>query len=372
MVSIARKNLFHDRGRLAITLIGLAASLILILFSTGMCIGTLDTMVVIVDRTDADIWVMQEGNKSMMSPSIIQEGVTEEIKQIEGVKSIHKLVFNDDKLEKDNIQMLSSLVGFDLQSKVGAPWNLASGKIAKLKQKDTVIVDESIKKKVGNISIGGVLSVNGNAQKIAGFSREAIYFINIFVFTSYENAKKLSRLGPGETNFILVKLDKGADAVKMSRKISKIKGVDARPSLKVREATRDFMIYESGMGMGIGVMALVGLFVAAVIIALTTYTATMERIPEFGTLKAMGASKKDIYRIVLEQVFLNVNIGFVIGAIFSFGIANLVIRYTLLPIKITPSVLIFAYFSTLILSVLGSFASIRKVNKIDPAIVFRA
>jgi len=372
MVSIARKNLFHDKGRLAITLTGLAASLILILFSSGMSIGTLDTMVVIIDQTDADIWVMQQGNKSLMSPSVIQDSAIDKIKKIDGVRNVEKLIFADVKLEKGKTQMLSSLVGFSLKNKVGKPWNLASGKISDLSDDEAIIVDDSIQKKVGDISISDQLKVNGIEQKVVGFSKDAISFINIFVFTSFENGQKLCRLQPQETSFVLVGLDAGADPAKVSASISKIKGVDASPRAKIRKATRDFMIYESGMGMGIGIMALVGLFVAAVIIALTTYTSTMERIPEFGTLKAMGASKRDIYRIVLEQVFLNVNIGFIIGAIAAFGITNLVIRYTLMPVKITLAALFFAYFSTLILSFLGSFTSIRKVNTIDPAIVFRA
>ncbi len=50
MVSIDRKNLFHDKGRLATTLIGLTAALVLVLFGMGMFLGTIDESVTIADR----------------------------------------------------------------------------------------------------------------------------------------------------------------------------------------------------------------------------------------------------------------------------------------------------------------------------------
>jgi len=66
MVSITRKNLFHDKGRFLITAIGIAASLMLIFFGLGMAIGTVDSMVSIIDHSQADIWVLNEGSTDLV------------------------------------------------------------------------------------------------------------------------------------------------------------------------------------------------------------------------------------------------------------------------------------------------------------------
>ena len=60
-----------------------------------------------------------------------------------------------------------------------------------------------------------------------------------------------------------------------------------------------------------------------------------------------------------------------IGALLSLACEFMVQRIIVLPVKITLPILGFAYILTLILSVCGSFFSVRKVNRIDPAIVFR-
>ena len=82
MVSIARKNLFHDKRRLAIILIGLATAVVMILYGFGSIIGTIDESVGLIDEIDMDIWVMGEGNTDILTHSIITEDTIEGIKEI--------------------------------------------------------------------------------------------------------------------------------------------------------------------------------------------------------------------------------------------------------------------------------------------------
>lgn len=371
MVSIARKNLFHDPGRLVITLLGLTASLVLILFAMGTFIGTLDESVTIVNHTDADIWVLQKGNKEILGPSIFEDIVLKDIERMPEVGSAHKLVFSNNLIEKDGRKMGVMLVGFNMKDKVGAPWDIVSGSLAGLACGNSIIVDRSVERKFGKLDVGDRFTINGQAQRLVGIGTGAKWFINPYVFTTYENAQTLSRMRPGETNFILVKTKQGSDPALVARKIISMGTVDAYPTPKARRNTRNFMIYESGMGMSLGAMAIAGLIVAAIIISLTVYTATMERIPEFGTLKAMGARRSDIYRILLGQVVISVVLGFLLGALFGFVVSAVIGGFTILPMRITPLALVIAFSLTLVLSILGSLFCIRKVNKVDPAIVFR-
>ncbi len=50
--------------------------------------------------------------------------------------------------------------------------------------------------------------------------------------------------------------------------------------------------------------AVLGLLVGIVVVAQTIYSATVDHIREFGTLKAMGASNGYIYRVIIEQAVL--------------------------------------------------------------------
>ena len=372
MVSIARKNLFHDRGRFAITVIGIAASLMLIFFGLGMAVGTVDTMVSIVDHANADIWVVQEGNKEMLNPSVIRGNVTEDIHKITGVKGIYKLIYSQSKIEKGGTQLNGMIVGFNLNESTGLPWGLVSGDVSALYRNNTIIIDKSAQQELGELSIGDHVEIGDIPQEIVGMTENVKSFIYPMVFTTHKNAQKLCGLQSNETNFILLEIEPNHDKKHISDEVSKIGGIDAFSTDEIRKNSIDWMFYKSGMGVGTLTFAAVGLFVAIIIISLTIYTATMERLPEFGTLKAIGASKKDIYGILVEQVFWSVTIGYVAGLILSIlGIIALT-SVMLMPIKVTLDLAVIAYLLTLLLSVLGSITSIRKVNKIDPAIVFRA
>ncbi len=181
----------------------------------------------------------------------------------------------------------------------------------------------------------------------------------------------MCQLDENMTNYILVEVLSGHDRDEIAQKIAEIQGITAVKSTTIRENTVDYMLFESGMGLGTVTFAVVGLLVAVVIISLTIYTATMEKIPEFGTLKAIGASNIDIDKILIEQVLWSVTIGYGCGLLLSIGGIYVVQSFTILPIKITVVLAAAAYILTLALSLVGSFLSIRKVHKIDPAIVFR-
>jgi putative ABC transport system permease protein len=61
MGTLAWKNLIHDRLRLAVTLVGIAFSIVLILIQFGIFLGFLETSSNIVSRSSADLWIAAPG-----------------------------------------------------------------------------------------------------------------------------------------------------------------------------------------------------------------------------------------------------------------------------------------------------------------------
>lgn len=372
MVSIARKNLFHDRGKLIITLAGLVAAITMVLFAVGMFAGTLDESVYLIDSTRADIWLLQVGNTEVLNPSLIGSDVTGLLKSLGGVADTSRIAYANVLVEgKDNRKSGAILVGLDPQAERFYPSNLDPDIVRRITEKDAVIVDGSIEKKLGDLTPGDNVTISGRSLEVVGICQGAKWFVSPYVFASFDTARDLLRLTPEESNFALVALRPGTGATEVAREIDATGGVDALPRNVIRRNTRNWMTFQSGMGIGIGSMVLVGLVVAGIIVALTIYTATIERIPEFGTLKALGASRRYIYRIMLEQVAWSVTLGFAGGAAVAFAVKAVITRGTTLPIHISIWAVIGTYCTTLALSVLGAMLSIRRVNRVDPAIVFR-
>ena len=106
---------------------------------------------------------------------------------------------------------------------------------------------------------------------------------------------------------------------------------------------------------------------------LTIYTATIERTREFGVMKAVGGSGGFLYRIVLSQAAMLTGVGFVVGAFGAWGVAQLAIEAV--PEFATDfqlADLAGVFVGAVLMAVLASFMPVRRINSIDPAMVFRA
>ena len=113
-----------------------------------------------------------------------------------------------------------------------------------------------------------------------------------------------------------------------------------------------------------------GCLVGVVVVAQTLYTQTMELLREFGTVKAIGGSNADIYRILGKQAGIAAVVGFALGALPSLGIQRLVTKAGL-QIILTPSFIAIVFAGTIVMCLLAALISFRKVASIDPGLVFR-
>ena len=155
MVSIARKNLFREKGRFSATAIGIAASIMLILFGVGMAVGIWDSMVTVVDHSNANIWVLNSQNVDLVEgQSVLQENVIGQIQALSGVRAVTPLVYSPSIAEKAGEKQTVEIVGVDPSNGLILPWNLNSGNISSLNLNNSVIIDESAQMGLGKLSVG--------------------------------------------------------------------------------------------------------------------------------------------------------------------------------------------------------------------------
>ena len=65
-VSVARRNLFSDLTRLAISVGGVAVAILPIIILLGVYSGSLSQMTAYIDHVNADLWVAQAGSPDMI------------------------------------------------------------------------------------------------------------------------------------------------------------------------------------------------------------------------------------------------------------------------------------------------------------------
>jgi putative ABC transport system permease protein len=63
-LTLAFRNLFHDRVRLAVTLIGILFSIVLVAVQLGLYLGSSYMITANIDHAKADLWITAFGAKS--------------------------------------------------------------------------------------------------------------------------------------------------------------------------------------------------------------------------------------------------------------------------------------------------------------------
>jgi putative ABC transport system permease protein len=176
----------------------------------------------------------------------------------------------------------------------------------------------------------------------------------------------------GNTCYILVKLAPGADLEAVRREIQgRLPHNDVHTRDEWAAQSRSYWINNTGLGLNLYVNVFLGALVGIVVVAQTLYASTMEHLKEFGTVKAIGGSNRDIYRILLRQAGVAALVGFVLGAIPAFALPPLVARVGLQLIIPAPfAAIVFA--GTIAMCAAAAMISFHKVATIDPALVFRA
>jgi putative ABC transport system permease protein len=370
---LAWKNLLHDRVRLVVTLTGIVFALVLIAVQFGMFLGFLDTSANIIEHNTADLWIAAPGIPHVNGGSPIAESKRWKAMQVPGVeKAVSATVFFVNwKLPNGGFESCQ-IVGFDLDSGLGAPWNVVAGSVEALRGEDTVIVDELYKGKLGVTRIGDTMEMNGKRVRVVGFTHGIRSFTTApYVFTSFKNAQTYMRLRENETIYILIRTKAGADIAKVKAGLeAAVPGVEVFTKAELLAKTQNYWVFGTGAGTTTLMGAILGLLVGIVVVAQTIYSATLDHLKEFGTLKAMGATNGQLYQVIILQAVLAAVMGYALGI----SIAMMVVSTTAdtdLLIKLPWEVAAGIFGLTLLMCMSASLLSIRKATTIDPAMVFR-
>ena len=372
MFYISLANLLHDKSRLAISLIGVAFSITLMLFNSALYLGAVRDGVNLIDNSKADLWIIQEGYSDIYRLSLFPDGKLAKVKRVNGVKEAAGVLFIPGLVTKSgNTKEDVRIVGYQLNKPdLGGPWQIKS--VAKNSLGEgMVITDLSLARKLKKkLKVGQTLEINNQDVKVEGFAEDAKLWAQPYVFVPVTTAQKLS-LNEGKLSYILVKVKPGYRLAAVRHRLEKIGGIDVYTAGEIRQKTIDFWNFKTGMGMTVAMMALGGFLVGLMVIGISTYTSTVERTKEFGTLKAIGSSNYYLYQIVFGHSLI---VGF-LGYLFALGLTAFLgwglTRFAGLSFMLNSWLLALVLFLVIFMASLGSFFPIRRITRGDPFIIFR-
>jgi len=373
MPPLARRNLFHDKIRFAVTLTGIVFSVVLIVVELGLFVGFTVTTSSIIDRSSADLWIVSRGTPYIEQGAPFPERKFYQVLATPGVAAADKYIvrFSNWKAP-DGSERGIQVVGFNPHSTLGGPWNIAAGDVADLEKPDAVMVDEIYRKKLGVDRIGQIFELNGRRARVVGFTRGIRAFTTTpYVFTSFKNAQDYARINEDQTLFILVRTQAGTSVKALQNRLAaRLTDVDVLTKDQFSRMTRFYWMFTTGAGIAVLIAALLGLVVGVVVVAQTIYATTMDHIREFGTLKAMGAANGYIYRVIITQAAISAVLGYAVAMVVSAFIVHASQSggaAILLPWPMAIGI----FFLALLMCISAAVVSINKVTHLDPAMVFK-
>jgi putative ABC transport system permease protein len=366
--SIAAKNLFREKTRLAISVGGVAIAVLLILVVRGLYSGFLDQATAYIRGVDADVWVVEAGTPGdfFHSVSLQPPERAEQIESVDGVDGVDPLLARPVILRhaRDDVDLF--LVGVD-KSGVGGPVSVQEGE--RIPARGELVVDRVFARNEG-IDIGDTLTAQGTRLRVSGIARGGNAFVAQYGWASYADVADLFAAGE-VVNYFLVAGEEGADADALADRIRReVPGTkplteDAFADANTEELSEGFLPI-------IWVLVLIAFAIGTAVIALTIYTATLEKRTEYGVLKAIGFSNRRLFGIVWRQSLVAGALGLLLGVVATFGLAALLERA--LPsfvVTLTIRDLVVVAVIALAMGAVASFVPVRPVARLDPARVFR-
>jgi putative ABC transport system permease protein len=161
-------------------------------------------------------------------------------------------------------------------------------------------------------------------------------------------------------NAIVIRLAPGADAAVVARRIEAWKHQAVLTSAEQEQLLT--LIVIDKVRRQIGLFTTILLVVSTVIVALIIYTLTVDKIREIATLKLIGAPRRVVVKLIMQQSLALGAIGFVVGAALINSLYDrFPRRVVLFP---TDQLMLMAVVAAI--CVLASLLGIRRALSVDP------
>jgi len=299
-------------------------------FATILLRGVQNSLTVGQARLGADIIVVPEGHEISAQEAFITGEATSFMMSGDVVMQILELPSIEKLSEQVFVQTLTNasccigeffLVGYNpdtdftispwlatnINNQEFGPFDVIAGDRILLRQGDSVVFYGT------TFNILGVLEKTG-----MGIDR-TIYVpmegLRVMIEDSATLAEKTLEISPTEISSVMIRVQKDSDILDVAEQIeSKVQGVQVFTASQLNQAVGDQIKGVTGTILGITIVIWVmSLFMIGLIFSLIVN----ERKRELGLLRAMGATEKFVFRLVLSEASLLTGLGGLIGILTS-------------------------------------------------------
>ena len=369
------KEVWRNKGRFFLFSLVITLITILVLFVGGLAEGLSASNREYLDKLDADLLLFQNNVELSTNASRIGNSKLNDIRRVEGVKEIGPLGFSTGTLVfTDGREFLDvSLIGVDA-GKPGLP-PVLQGEAMRSNRGSEIVIDGKVARQ-RNVKIGDEIilkTIQGQDESfyklvIIGITDDQTYLYAPSIFLPYQTWEKVrpqssrgTNLVEAISNVVAIQLENPDQMALMKAKIesqvSNVEVVDketairAIPGYLVQQNT---LTTQQSFSLLIGVLVIGGFF----------QIQTLQKVPQIGVLKAIGATNLTVAIAVIMQIILVTTFGVALGGFVTWTM-SLFIPDTV-PLVLEIKYLWMDILALLVIGPIGGMVSVRLATRVEP------
>lgn len=364
---LALKELKHNKARFGLIIGILTLIIFLVLFLSGIAKGLSAATGSLIENSKANYYILDDSANKLITRSVIENDELKELNNLNGLIDLNENT-TPINLHTSNFTMYSLDKKINLVYLAIDPSTFLMPEVIEgntLNNNREIVLNNSFKE--DGIEIGDkIKDTSSNLElTVVGFTKNQMYaHISVGVI-SLDTYKKImtSATGRDYNNFqaLAINMDKSSENLDLLTNI-----VNDNLDKKVLLTKSDIISNVPGHSQEqatILMMLVFLLIISSFIVGVFFYITTMQKLPEFGVLKALGAKMSTLATSLTSQVFMLSVISMLIGNILTFSLASVLPASMPFVLSYKDGALVSLLF--IAIALLSSLFSIRKIRKVD-------
>jgi putative ABC transport system permease protein len=365
MVPLARRYLFAEKLRLLMSVAGVAFAVLLVLVIASLYRGW-SSISTFFNDVPGELWVTQSGaGNPFRSSSLLPADAVGPLAALDEVAHVVPVFARTVTIPVTASGRRSQVffLGIAAPAVVDGP---GEGLIPR---PGAIVIDDVLADDAG-VKVGDTFHVLGRGLVVDGVRSGGNPLFAVAFLNGVDAAGLL-----GTEDYVSFYLMSARAGVDRERVTAAVRTVIADAEVFTSEDFASVISDEIDRGFlpVVGALVGIGLFVGGAVVALTTYTSTLERLGDYAVLKAVGASSGFVYRVVIQESITVGVFGSAVGVVLASVVASGVRRFVpefVTDLRAADVAGIVGI--TLVVSLAAAVVPTRRINRIDPASVFRA
>ena len=382
-VHLAWRSVTHDKRRFVLSMAGIMFAAVLMFMQLGFLNAVFDSQVELLRRLNADLVITNSSKHHLGVNEPFGRRRLEQVRAVDGVAAAYPLYIEGTiSLWKNPVTRESRLIrAVGVRPEDHALLNLPLEQyLSELHEEDTVLIDTRSKDFFGPRERGVHTELAGQRIRVVGtfelgtdFDYDGTVILSENNFLKFFPDQQTDPTGLGRVELGLVRVQPGRSASEVRKAIAETLPRDIRVWTKDEIIAQEIYFWQvfTPVGFVFGLGLIVGFIVGVVICSQILYTSVVDRMPLFGTLKAIGYSNVYLVRLVTSEALLLSLLSFAPAVAIAAVLYRFLVSIIGFEMFLNAQRILLVMLLTVGMSMAAALVAVRKAVTADPAEVFK-